>query len=78
MTDQAPHSRNIPTPEELEQLTGTDVPSKQIKFFEKNNIFIMKGPKGHYSVTWYAINNPMNQKAANDDEEPNFGAMHNG
>lgn len=61
------------TPEELQELTGTDSPAKQMKVLSDHGINFVRGVNNHIAVTWYAVNHP--NKKFGSDGEPNWSAL---
>ncbi len=67
---------DIITQDEMIELTGYQLPSKQCKALERAGIFFIRRPDGRPRTTWGHFQNPLSQRhQAPTQEEPNFGAM---
>lgn len=77
------HDHDIITKEEMIELTGTPLKSKQCEALRRSGIFFMERADGHPKTTWGHFTNPVkyrNQDAKEslEEEEPDFGAIFNG
>ncbi|HAS1026612.1 TPA: DUF4224 domain-containing protein [Enterobacter cloacae] len=77
------HDHDIITREEMIELTGTPLKSKQCDALRRAGIFFMERADGHPKTTWGHFMNPIkyrNQETSTvrEDEEPDFGAVFNG
>lgn len=77
------HDHDIITREEMIELTGTPLKSKQCDALRRAGIFFMERADGHPKTTWGHFMNPIkyrNQETSlvREDEEPDFGAVFNG
>ncbi|WOJ32664.1 DUF4224 domain-containing protein [Citrobacter koseri] len=77
------HDHDIITREEMIELTGTPLKSKQCDALRRAGIFFMERADGHPKTTWGHFMNPIkyrNQEPprVREDEEPDFGAVFNG
>lgn len=66
-------SDSILTPEELQELTGTDSPKKQMKILAEHGINYVRGVNNHIAVTWYSVNHP--SKSHKGGDQPNWDAI---
>ncbi|MCW0316220.1 hypothetical protein NB724_001371 [Pantoea ananatis] len=72
------HSNNdIISDDEIEQLTGYKIPSKQCQCLKEAGIFFMVRRDGRPRTTWQHFNDPLSSrsKQMHDLNEPNFGAL---
>lgn len=77
------HDHDIITREEMIELTGTPLKSKQCDALRRAGIFFMERADGHPKTTWGHFMNPIkyrNQEITPvcEDEEPDFGAVFDG
>lgn len=77
------HDHDIITREEMIELTGTPLKSKQCDALRKAGIFFMERADGHPKTTWGHFMNPIKYRSqqdipAREDEEPDFGAVFDG
>ncbi|WFX56951.1 DUF4224 domain-containing protein [Enterobacter roggenkampii] len=77
------HDHDIITREEMIELTGTPLKSKQCDALRRAGIFFMERADGHPKTTWGHFMNPIkyrNQEITlvREDEEPDFGAVFDG
>ncbi|HDR2893567.1 TPA: DUF4224 domain-containing protein [Enterobacter asburiae] len=77
------HDHDIITREEMIELTGTPLKSKQCDALRRAGIFFLERADGHPKTTWGHFMNPIkyrNQEAnpVREDKEPDFGAVFDG
>lgn len=76
------HDHDIITREEMIELTGTSLKSKQCEALRRAGIFFMERADGHPKTTWGHFLNPIKYRNQQEntvrEEEPNFGAIFNG
>lgn len=77
------HDHDIITREEMIELTGTPLKSKQCDALRRAGIFFMVRADGHPKTTWGHFMNPIKYRGqevipAREDEEPDFGAVFDG
>lgn len=77
------HDHDIITKEEMIELTGTPLKSKQCDALRRAGIFFIERADGHPKTTWGHFMNPIkyrDQKGepAREDDEPDFGAVFDG
>lgn len=77
------HDHDIITREEMIELTGTPLKSKQCDALRRAGIFFMERADGHPKTTWGHFMNPIKYRNQEDspgreDQEPDFGAVFNG
>lgn len=66
-------TNRILTCEEMRQLTGYKITTKQKQTLERNGIFFIERPDGSVTTTWYHINHPAGLHTRNDPAcEPHF------
>ncbi|WP_225372065.1 DUF4224 domain-containing protein [Klebsiella pneumoniae] len=76
------HDHNIITREEMIELTGTPLKSKQCEALRRAGIFFIERADGHPKTTWGHFLNPIKYRNQQEntvrEEEPDFGAIFNG
>ncbi|MCS6744340.1 DUF4224 domain-containing protein [Klebsiella quasipneumoniae] len=76
------HDHDIITREEMIELTGTPLKSKQYEALRRAGIFFMERTDGHPKTTWGHFLNPIKYRNQQEntvrEEEPDFGAIFNG
>ena len=76
------HDHDIITREEMIELTGTPLKSKQCEALRRAGIFFMERADGHPKTTWGHFLNPIKYRNQQEntvrEEEPDFGAILNG
>lgn len=77
------HDHDIITREEMIELTGTPLKSKQCDALRRAGIFFMERADGHPKTTWGHFMNPIKYRNSEEppvreDKEPDFGAVFNG
>lgn len=76
------HNHDIITREEMIELTGTPLKSKQCEALRRAGIFFMERADGHPKTTWGHFLNPIKYRNQQEntvrEEEPDFGAIFNG
>ena len=76
------HDHDIITREEMIELTGTPLKSKQCDALRRAGIFFMERADGHPKTTWGHFLNPIKYRNQQEEtvreEEPDFGAIFNG
>ncbi|MEL0553672.1 DUF4224 domain-containing protein [Raoultella terrigena] len=76
------HDHDIITREEMIELTGTPLKSKQCEALRRAGIFFIERADGHPKTTWGHFMNPVKyrgrQDAPQEDDEPDFGAVYHG
>lgn len=75
-------NHDIISREEMIELTGTSLKSRQCETLRKAGIFFIQRADGHPKTTWGHFTNPIKYRNLfNEDvqeEEPDFGAIFNG
>ncbi|HHD1955814.1 DUF4224 domain-containing protein [Klebsiella pneumoniae] len=76
------HDHDIITREEMIELTGTPLKSRQCEALRRAGVFFMERADGHPKTTWGHFLNPIKYRNQQEDtvreEEPDFGAIFNG
>ena len=76
------HDHDIITREEMIELTGTPLKSRQCEALRRAGIFFMERADGHPKTTWGHFLNPIKYRNQQEntvrEEEPDFGAIFNG
>ncbi|EMM2032259.1 TPA: DUF4224 domain-containing protein [Klebsiella pneumoniae] len=76
------HDHDIITREEMIELTGTPLKSKQCEALRRAGIFFIERADGHPKTTWGHFLNPIKYRNQQEntvrEEEPDFGAIFNG
>ena len=76
------HDHDIITREEMIELTGTPLKSRQCEALRRAGVFFMERADGHPKTTWGHFLNPIiyrnQQEETVREEEPDFGAIFNG
>ncbi|AID91035.1 hypothetical protein AI2828V5_2050 [Klebsiella oxytoca] len=76
------HDHDIITREEMIELTGTTLKSRQCEALRRAGVFFMERADGHPKTTWGHFLNPIKYRNQQDEtvreEEPDFGAIFNG
>ena len=76
------NDHDIITKEEMIELTGTPLKSKQCDALRRAGIFFIERADGHPKTTWGHFMNPIKYRNQNTDvvpdDEPDFGAIHHG
>lgn len=77
------HDHDIITREEMIELTGTPLKSKQCEALRRAGIFFMERADGHPKTTWGHFLNPIKYRGQKEDithenNEPDFGAIFDG
>ncbi|SWB96326.1 DUF4224 domain-containing protein [Klebsiella pneumoniae] len=76
------HDHDIITREEMIELTGTPLKSRQCEALRRAGIFFIERADGHPKTTWGHFLNPIKYRNQNteelQEEEPDFGAVFNG
>lgn len=75
------HDHDIITKEEMVELTGTPLKSKQCDALRRAGVFFIERADGHPKTTWGHFLNPIkyrNVTPETQDDEPNFGAVFRG
>ncbi|HBV3844894.1 DUF4224 domain-containing protein [Raoultella ornithinolytica] len=76
------HDHDIITREEMTELTGTPLKSRQCEALRRAGVFFMERADGHPKTTWGHFLNPIKYRNQQEDtvreEEPDFGAIFNG
>jgi len=76
------HENDIISREEMIELTGTTLKSRQCEALRRAGIFFIERADGHPKTTWGHFTNPIKYRNQNteelQDEEPDFGAVFNG
>lgn len=76
------HDHDIITREEMIELTGTPLKSRQCEALRRAGVFFMERADGHPKTTWGHFLNPMKYRNQQEEtvreEEPDFGAIFNG
>lgn len=76
------HDHDIITREEMIELTGTPLKSRQCEALRRAGVFFIERADGHPKTTWGHFLNPIKYRNQQEetvrDEEPDFGAIFNG
>ncbi|ARB20970.1 MULTISPECIES: DUF4224 domain-containing protein [Klebsiella] len=76
------HENDIISREEMIELTGTPLKTRQCEALRRAGIFFIERADGHPKTTWGHFTNPIKYRNQNteelQDEEPDFGAVFNG
>ncbi|MDV1014604.1 DUF4224 domain-containing protein [Klebsiella grimontii] len=76
------HDHDIITREEMIELTGTTLKSRQCEALRRAGVFFMERADGHPKTTWGHFLNPIKYRNQQEEtvreEEPDFGAIFNG
>ena len=76
------HENDIISREEMIELTGTPLKSRQCEALRRAGIFFIERADGHPKTTWGHFTNPIKFRNQNteelQEEEPDFGAVFNG
>ncbi|WP_241186610.1 DUF4224 domain-containing protein [Klebsiella michiganensis] len=76
------HDHDIITREEMIELTGTPLKSRQCEALRRAGVFFMERADGHPKTTWVHFLNPIKYRNQQEEtvreEEPDFGAIFNG
>lgn len=76
------HDHDIITREEMIELTGTPLKSRQCEALRSAGVFFMERADGHPKTTWGHFLNPIKYRNQQEEtvreEEPDFGAIFNG
>lgn len=76
------HENDIISREEMIELTGTTLKTRQCEALRRAGIFFIERADGHPKTTWGHFTNPIKYRNQNTeelrDEEPDFGAVFNG
>ena len=76
------HDHDIITREEMTELTGTPLKSRQCEALRRAGVFFMERADGHPKTTWGHFLNPIKYRNQQEEtvreEEPDFGAIFNG
>ena len=76
------HEHDIITREEMIELTGTPLKSRQCEALRRAGVFFMERADGHPKTTWGHFLNPIKYRNQQEEtvreEEPDFGAIFNG
>ncbi|GJL00767.1 MULTISPECIES: DUF4224 domain-containing protein [Klebsiella] len=76
------HENDIISREEMIELTGTTLKSRQCEALRRAGIFFIERADGHPKTTWGHFTNPIKYRNQNteelQEEEPDFGAVFNG
>lgn len=76
------HENDIISREEMIELTGTPLKTRQCEALRRAGIFFIERADGHPKTTWGHFTNPIKYRNQNTeelrDEEPDFGAVFNG
>ncbi|BBE03157.1 MULTISPECIES: DUF4224 domain-containing protein [Klebsiella/Raoultella group] len=76
------HDHDIITREEMIELTGTTLKSRQCEALRRAGVFFMERADGHPKTTWGHFLNPIKYRNQQEEtvreEEPDFGAVFNG
>ena len=76
------HDHDIITREEMTELTGTPLKSRQCEALRRAGVFFMERADGHPNTTWGHFLNPIKYRNQQEEtvreEEPDFGAIFNG
>ena len=62
------------TEEDMQELTGYKLPSKQADCLRDHDIAFVTRADGRIRATWYNVNHPLSSRLS-DDEAPNFEAI---
>ena len=76
------HENDIISREEMIELNGTPLKSRQCEALRRAGIFFIERADGHPKTTWGHFTNPIKYRNQNaeelQEEEPDFGAVFNG
>ncbi|HBZ0718543.1 TPA: DUF4224 domain-containing protein [Klebsiella pneumoniae] len=76
------HENDIISREEMIELTGTPLKSRQCEALRRAGIFFIERADGHPKTTWGHFTNPIKYRNQDteelQEEEPDFGAVFNG
>ncbi|MDG1644127.1 MULTISPECIES: DUF4224 domain-containing protein [Klebsiella] len=76
------YDHDIITREEMIELTGTPLKSRQCEALRRAGVFFMERADGHPKTTWGHFLNPIKYRNQQEEtvreEEPDFGAIFNG
>ena len=76
------HDHDIITREEMTELTGTPLKSRQCEALRRAGVFFMERADGLPKTTWGHFLNPIKYRNQQEEtvreEEPDFGAIFNG
>ncbi|EQB2479876.1 TPA: DUF4224 domain-containing protein [Klebsiella michiganensis] len=76
------HDHDIITREEMIELTGTPLKSRQCEALRRAGVFFIERADGHPKTTWGHFLNPIKYRNQQEEtvreEEPDFGAIFNG
>lgn len=76
------HDHDIITREEMIELTGTPLKSRQCEALRRAGVLFMERADGHPKTTWGHFLNPIKYRNQQEEtvreEEPDFGAIFNG
>ncbi|AUU94969.1 DUF4224 domain-containing protein [Klebsiella grimontii] len=76
------HENDIISREEMIELTGTSLKTRQCEALRRAGIFFIERADGHPKTTWGHFTNPIKYRNQNteelQEEEPDFGAVFNG
>lgn len=76
------HDHDIITREEMIELTGTPLKSRQCEALRRAGVFFMERADGHPKTTWGHFLNPIKYRNQQEEtvreEEPDFGAIFKG
>ncbi|AUW09364.1 MULTISPECIES: DUF4224 domain-containing protein [Klebsiella pneumoniae complex] len=76
------HENDIISREEMIELTGTPLKTRQCEALRRAGIFFIERADGHPKTTWGHFTNPIKYRNQNteelQEEEPDFGAVFNG
>ena len=76
------HENDIISREEMIELTGTPLKTRQCEARRRAGIFFIERADGHPKTTWGHFTNPIKYRNQNTEElqgeEPDFGAVFNG
>ena len=76
------HDHDIITREEMIELTGTPLKSRQCEALRRAGVFFMERADGHPKTTWGHFLNPIKYRNQQEEtvreEAPDFGAIING
>ncbi|WP_263079531.1 DUF4224 domain-containing protein [Endozoicomonas sp. Mp262] len=63
------------TEEQIIELTGATLKSKQRQILRSHGIFFVERLDGTVRTTWHHVNHPANKPLGNETDTPNFAAM---
>lgn len=76
------HDHDIITREEMIELTGTPLKTRQCEAIRRAGVFFIERADGHPKTTWGHFLNPIKYRNQPEEmvreEEPDFGAIFNG